>query len=133
MARIYTPTQVLTTSPVGQLRLIQNAFTDLKGGTVKEITEHVVKGGLVTKQDPTRVVMFYMIHLSKLGKVKEITETELVTLRGNGKDKLTEIVTDRKGKKWAKFSTDPVRGGEYTGPMTKKTATKKTTSKTTSR
>jgi len=81
MARIYTPTQILTTSPVGQLRLISNAFGDLKGGTVKEITEHVVKGGLVTKQDPTRVVMFYMIHLSKLGKVKEITETELSTLR----------------------------------------------------
>jgi len=92
MARIYTPTQVLTTSPVGQLRLIQNAFTDLKGGTVKEITEHVVKGGLVTKQDPTRVVMFYMIHLSKLGKVKEITETELAVMRV----KTTETETIKK-------------------------------------
>lgn len=81
MARIYTPTTTLTTSPVGQLRLIQNAFNDLKSGTVKEITDHVVKNGLVTKQDPTRVVMFYMIHLSKLGKVKEITEQELSVLR----------------------------------------------------
>lgn len=81
MARIYTPTKILTTSPVGQVRLIQNAFNDLKAGTVKEVTEHVLKGGLVTKQDPTRVVMFYMIHLSKLGKVKEITEVEATALR----------------------------------------------------
>jgi len=97
MARIYTPTQILTTSPVGQLRLISNAFGDLKGGTVKEITEHVVKGGLVTKQDPTRVVMFYMIHLGKIGKVKEITEQELNTLRtkGNGSEKLTKNVSEK--------------------------------------
>lgn len=80
MARIYTPTTTLTTSPVGQLRLIQNAFNDLKSGTVKQITEHVVHNGLVTKQDPTRVVMFYMIHLGKLGKVKEITEAEAIQL-----------------------------------------------------
>ena len=102
MARIYTPTQVLTTSPVGQLRLIQNAFTDLKGGTVKEITEHVVKGGLVTKQDPTRVVMFYMIHLGKIGKVKEITETELLTLRVKAETEAIKKVTKPVSKKTAK-------------------------------
>jgi len=104
MARIYTPTQVLTTSPVGQLRLIQNAFNDLKSGTVREITEHVVKGGLVTKQDPTRVVMFYMIHLSKMKKVKEITEdeakitktTEVKITKGNGSVKLTKVVSAKK-------------------------------------
>jgi hypothetical protein len=103
MARIYTPTQVLTTSPVGQLRLISNAFGDLKGGTVKEITEHVVRGGLVTKQDPTRVVMFYMIHLGKIGKVKEITETELSALRVKTAETVsTKKVTKSVSKKTAK-------------------------------
>lgn len=96
MARIYTPTTTLTTSPVGQLRLIQNAFNDLKAGTVKEITEHVVKGGLVTKQDPTRVVMFYMIHLGKLSKVKEITETEAIALRTPPVDKTTTTTPTQK-------------------------------------
>lgn len=99
MARIYTPITTLTTSPVGQLRLIQNAFNDLKSGTVKEITEHVVKGGLVTKQDPTRVVMFYMIHLGKLGKVKEITETEATALRTPPVDKTTTPTKKTTAKK----------------------------------
>lgn len=99
MARIYTPTTTLTTSPVGQLRLIQNAFNDLKAGTVKEITEHVVKGGLVTKQDPTRVVMFYMIHLGKLKKVKEITEQECTVLRTPPEVKTTDAPTQKKTAK----------------------------------
>lgn len=81
MARIYTPTTTLTTSPTGQLRLIQNAFNEIKCGTVKEITDHVVKNQMVTKQDPFRVVMFYMIYLKKQGKIKEITEQESKDLR----------------------------------------------------
>lgn len=99
MARIYTPVTTLTTSPVGQLRLIQNAFNDLKSGTVKEITEHVVKNGLVTKQDPTRVVMFYMIHLGKLGKVKEITETEATALHVERKETTTAPTQKKTAKK----------------------------------
>ena len=128
MARIYTPTQILTTSPVGQLRLISNAFGDLKGGTVKEITEHVVHNGLVTKQDPTRVVMFYMIHLGKIGKVKEITETELSALRGNGKEHKSALSAISAAVTKAQTSKTPVKVN-----LPKNTATKKTTSKTTSR
>src|SRR5262245_44973510 len=90
MARIYTPTVQLTTSPVGQLRLIQNAFNDLKAGTVKEITEHVKQNGLVTVQDPFRVVMYYMITLRKAGKVREITEQERTDLRTSAEPKTTK-------------------------------------------
>ena len=124
MARIYTPTQILTTSPVGQLRLIQNAFNDLKSGTVKQITEHVVKGGLITKQDPTRVVMFYMIHLSKLGKVKEITDTEATKI--SAPVTVLSAISDAVTK--AQTSKTPVKVN-----LPKKTATKKSSPKTASR
>ena len=98
MARIYTPTvHPLTTSPLGQLRLISDAFDTIKGGTVKEITE-IIKPKLKTVQDPTRVVMFYMIHLSKLGKVKEIGSEDLKVLRS----KTTKTTTTPKGKTTAK-------------------------------
>lgn len=100
MARIYTPVVQLTTSPVGQLRLIQNAFSDLKGGTVKEITDHVIKHGLVTKQDPMRVVMFYMIYLGKMKKVKEITEKELLSMR-------TSVVKPSPSKKSTATKSSP--------------------------
>jgi hypothetical protein len=46
--------------------------------------------------------MFYMIHLGKIGKVKEITETELSALRVKTAEKTITKVTKPVSKKTSK-------------------------------
>lgn len=74
MARTYriTAGRHITTSPIGQARLLQNWFNDHKQGTVKEITDGI-KGDLTTVQDPMKVVMFYMGWLGKKGIIEVVS------------------------------------------------------------
>src|SRR6267142_2127096 len=92
MPNIYTINtgKVITTSPTGQGRLLQNWFNAHKKGTVKEITDGIRKD-LITVQDPMKVVMFYMGYLRKKGIIVLVDETKTIEVPKVEKNKVQEL------------------------------------------
>ena len=53
-----------------QESIVFNAIRNLESGTLEEIASECVALGLKTKQDPERIVSYYMVSLKKLGLVE---------------------------------------------------------------
>lgn len=53
-----------------QESIVFNAIRNLGSGTLEEIANECLDLGLKTKQDPERIVSYYMVSLKKLGLVE---------------------------------------------------------------
>lgn len=53
-----------------QQSIVFRAIRELKSGTLEEIAIKCVELGLKTKQDPERIVSYYMVDFKKLGLIE---------------------------------------------------------------
>ena len=53
-----------------QESVVFNSIRELKSGTIEEIAMKCVENGLKTKQDPERIVAYYLVSLKKLGLIE---------------------------------------------------------------
>lgn len=53
-----------------QESIVFNALREVESGTIEELAEKAMELGLRTKQDPARIVQYYLVSLRKLGLVE---------------------------------------------------------------
>lgn len=53
-----------------QESIVFSSIRDLKSGSIDEIAARCVENGLKTKQDPARIVAYYLVSLKKLGLIE---------------------------------------------------------------
>lgn len=68
-----------------QESIVFSALQALKQGTLEELAAKCVELGLKTRQDPERIVAYYMVSLKKLG---------LVESEGTSNRKVTVVIED---------------------------------------
>lgn len=65
--------------------VVFNALRNLKSGTLTELADECVSLGLKTRQDPERIVAYYLVDLKKLG---------LVSVSGTTAKKTVVVIED---------------------------------------
>lgn len=53
-----------------QESIVFSAIRNLGSGTIEELAQECVRLGLKTKQDPERIVSYYLVSLKKLGLIE---------------------------------------------------------------